>query len=252
MTAERIGTLMVWQGAGAIWRYLPLSPTPQRNEAGRANVTVMDAGGMVMLTIGARLQADEAELAAARKLIAGRAGLSEAQVDLRPAEASVTAASLRLIAPGHGETELATARPSNLPPYATAFSAMLQGDRAAAVKAALPAGRVVVRYEVALPRTLAASAGLSGPWDGTGSVEDALARGDLELRTARDAGASEALFQRVVDKAKAEAGSARPKPAADDVCAPGARRSATFAEVIETEIVEERLSLEAGIAGWMK
>jgi len=246
MTTQRIGSLLVWPETGALWRYLPLVPSPQRNEAGRPMVTVMEAGGMVMLTIGARLEASEPDLAAARKVLAAGRGLAEAAVDLRPGAVTVSGASLRLIAADKAETELAAARPSNLPPYSAAFSAMLQGDQAAAVKAALPAGRVVVRYAVALPRVLTAKAELAGPWDGAGTVEAALARGDLRLRTSADEGASAALLARVTAKAKAEAAS--PPLTASATCA---ARSATFVEATDSETMTETMNLEAGIAGWM-
>jgi hypothetical protein len=259
MTTERIGTLLVWPAGNGLWRYLPLMPSPQRNEAGQPNVTVIEAGGMVMLTIGARLQASEAELAAVRQAIARKAGLAPTAVDLRPGDASVSSASLRLIATDKSETQLAAARPSNMPPYAAAFSAMLQGDQALAVKAALPAGRVVVRYDVTLPGTRAATAELSGPWDGAGTVEAAIARGDLRLHTVAEDGASEALINRTVEKAKAEAASRSVSGAATTgfaapggACAPAATRAGTFVEVTQTEVVQDNLTLEAGIAGWMK
>ena len=245
MTTERIGPLMVWHEAGEVWRYLPLAPTPQRNEVGHANVTVMDVGGMVILTIGARLQADEADLAAARTALATRG-----PVDLRPASATVTAASLRLVAADKTEVELATARPSNLPPHSAAFSAMLQGDQAKAVKEALPAGRVIVRYSLALPRTLAAKVELSGLWDGLGPVDAALAVGDLGLRVTRDDGATDALVKRATERAKTEA--ATRLMASGGGCSPRATQSGTLVEVTETEVVQDSLTLEAGIAGWMK
>jgi hypothetical protein len=244
MTVEKIGTLLVWPESDNLWRYLPLAPVPQRNEAGRPMVTVMEAGGMVMLTIGARLEATEADLAAARKVIAAKTG--QAGVDLRPATAAVTAASLRLVATDKTETELAVARPSNLPPYTAAFSAMVQGDQAQAVKDALPAGRVIVRYQLGLPRKRAVTAELAGPWDGSGRVADALARGELRLRTMADDGASEALIKRAVDKVMAEA--AHPPLGQGGTCA---TRSATYVEATETETETEDMTLDAALAGWI-
>lgn len=256
MTAERFGPLLAWPDADTpgLWRYLPVAPSAQRNEAGRANVTVMEAGGMVMLTIGARLGAEEAELAAAKKAIAVKAGAAEASIDLRPATASVTAASLRLVAADGVETELAKARPSNLPPYSAAFSAMLQGDQAKAAKAALPAGRVIVRYDLILSRRREVTVELSGRWEGTGTVETALAKGELKLRTTAEAGVSEALVKKAVDRAKAEAAASILRVAAPTgaaICAPGATRTGTFVEVTESEAAEESLQLQAGIAGWI-
>jgi hypothetical protein len=244
MSVEKIGPLLVWPESDGIWRYLPLAPVPQRNEAGRPMVTVMEAGGMVMLTIGARLEATEADVVAARKMIAAKTG--QAVVDLRPASVAVTGASLRLVAADKTETELAAARPSNLPPYTAAFSAMLQGDQAKAVKEALPAGRVIVRYTLDLPRRRNVTAELAGPWDGTGSVKDALARGDLRLRTMADDGASATLIKRAVDKVMAEAD--RPPQAAGGTCS---TRSATYVEVTETETETEDLKLDAVLADWI-
>lgn len=256
MTPERFGSLLAWPDAETpgLWRYLPAAPSAQRNEVGRANVTVMEAGGMVILTIGARLGAEESELAVARKAIATKVGGAGAAIDLRPADASVTGASLRLLAADGTETELAKARPSNLPPYSAAFSAMLQGDQAKVVKEALPAGRVIVRYDLALSQRRVATAELSGRWEGSGTVDAALTRGELKLRTTAEAGASEALIKRVVEEAKTQAAASVMRLTATTgaaICAPGATRTGTFVEVTESEAAEESLQLQAGIAGWM-
>lgn len=239
MTGERIGNLLVW-GDGALWRYLPLVPVPQRSEAGRAMVTVIETGGMVMLTVGARLGAEEADLAQARAALATRAAAGDPRtVDLRPAEVQVDAASLVLRAADGAETDLATARPSPLPPHPAALSAMVQGDQAAAVKAALPAGRLIVRYAVTLPGLRRATAELAGTWDGR-PLGAALERGDLSLSTRADAGASPDLVRRAVDRVMAQA--ARSPPATAGPLA---------LSVTETEAVSEALRLEAGLADWI-
>ncbi len=248
---ERFGAVWAWPETGGAWRYLPCAPSPQRGDSGRANVTVMEAGGMVMLTVGARLAVDEAGLAAARGAIAARLKVAETAVDLRPAEALVTAASLRIAGGG----ELATARPSNLPPYSTAFSAMLSGDAAAAAKAALTAGRLIVRYEVSLSKRLVARATVRGDWTGEGSLDAALETARLVIRIEADDGASEALVARVMRRARQEAQDAASRTGREvntNNCSPDAVAAGLEIDVTDTEVVPQVLVLEGDVAGWIK
>jgi hypothetical protein len=246
MSGERIGSLLVWRESEALWRYLPLAPTPQRNEAGRANVTVMEAGEMVILTIGARLAADEAELATVSEILAKQVGHS---VDLGPADVTKIGASLRVRTKDDTVIELATAQPSNLPPHTAAFSAMVQGMLVNEVREALPQGRLIVRYCVGLPRTLTATAELSGPWDGLGSVDHALARGDLNLHLDSDEGASDALIKAATEAVKARAATGPPSSVPTDCSSEN--QTETVVAVSKTEVVESSLTLEAALADWM-
>jgi hypothetical protein len=258
MTTEpgmRFGAVWAWPATGGIWRYLPCAPSPQRGDSGRANVTVIEAGGMVMLTVGARLGVDEAELTAARRAIALHQNRPDAEVDLRPAEAVVTGATLRIVEASGDGRELAAARPSNLPPYAAAFSAMLTGDAAAAAKAAMEKGKLVVRYEVSLPKRVSVTAKLRGRWQGEGSVDDALEKAQLTIEMLVDDTASEALIAKVMQRARHEAEvlARRIIPAPNvNTCSPDTVATGIAAEVSETEVVQQVLSLQGDVAAWLK
>ena len=206
---------------------------------------------MLMLTVGARLAADETELAAARKAIAVLSKVAETAVILRPADATVTAASLRIAdAP---DMELATARPSNLPPYSAAFSAMLSGEASKAAKVALTAGRLVVRYEVSLPKQLTATAIVRGDWTGDGSLDEALETAKLAIEIRADDGASEALMARVLGRAREKAKTAASRlPRNKNSCSPGTAAAKIDIEVTETELVRQAFVLQGDVAGWLK
>jgi hypothetical protein len=96
---------------------------------------------------------------------------------------------------------------------------------------------------------LTATAELSGPWDGGGSVDDALARGDLTLRLHCDEGASDALIQAATEAVKARAATG-PPDSIPSGC-PGESHRETVISVSKTEVVPTSLSLEAPLAGWM-
>ncbi len=266
---ERFGTVWAWPETDGIWRCLPVAPSPQRNEAGRASMTVIEAGGMLMLTLGAEIAVSEADLARIQAEIAGKSGMDASLVKLKPAEITVTAASLVLTAADGTEVTLATARPSSFPPYPAAFTAMLQGEAALPLKDALKGtgGTVSVRYDVAWMITRAATAVIKGQWSGDGGLDAALDRAELAVVVTADDGASPDLIQKAVLRVKAQAGEmlARMQPPPATVTAspstgkgPRGAMSARVetidvdAATTETETVAQALRLQGDIADWVK
>lgn len=247
----RFGKVWAWPEADGIWRYLPCAPSPQRGDSGQANVTVIEAGGMLMLTVGARLGVDAADLTQAHKAIAAQQKVTEAAIQLRPAEATVTAASLRIVQPPGLDVELATAHPSNLPPYSAAFSAMLSGDAAAAAKVALDEGRLVVRLDLSLPKRLAATATVRGDWAGDGSLDEALKTAKLVITMQADDGASEALIAKALQRARHETVTAAARTGPILGAAGSAAKAGIEVKVTETEMVQQTLSLKGDVALWL-
>lgn len=255
---KRYGAIHAWPDPDApgVWRYLPRQPSPQRNDNGRAQVTAIDAAGMLMLTIGTSLAASDAEQSAAIAEIAAETQTPAAGIDLRPAEASVGGAALLLTIDGEPPVELATAKPSPLAPYPAAFSAMLQGDRAKQVNAAMRAGkgRLQVRYDVELAGTRAVTAKLSGDPSGVDDIETAIAAGKLLLTMLADPGASDRLKADARRRVGEQAAQLleRLSPADLGCHWAGAAKAATLdAEVTRSETVPIALRLEADVAGWL-
>ncbi|MGV8989552.1 MAG: hypothetical protein ACOH2H_25365 [Cypionkella sp.] len=293
LPGKRYGTLQAWPDPAAPpvvsgrWRYLPLSPAPQRDQAGRAQITAMEVGDMLMLTLGTGLSATPADLTAAQAAIAAELGLKPDQIDLRPADATATSAKLVLV-DGLTETEVAAARPSPVSPYPAAFSAMLTGDNAKAVKAAMQGqgGRLMVRYDLDLTRSRKATATLQGDWSATSkgdknNIDEALKAGDLTLTLTADEGASDALKEearkRAFDQAVQMMARMMPEPVAQPdikTAGPNTDPDADFAQplgnrtggagsqtrrtadldvsVTRTEAQTQPLHLESDVADWMK
>lgn len=264
LPGKHYGTLKVWRDPATpgLWRYLPDAPTAQRATSGRAQVTVMDVGDMLMLAVGAALAPSEADLATAKAGIAADAGGRPADIDLRPADLSVRGASLLLTVQGAAPVELASARPSALAPHSAAFSAMLQGDRAKQAKSAMKSGkgRLSVRYDIDLPATRAATAKLVGDPTGITDIEPAIESGQLTLSIQCDEGASQALQAEAREEVAREAAKLLARfdaPSRSDTPSESGserdQRAANLeAEVTRTEAAPIALSLEADITGWLK
>jgi hypothetical protein len=203
---KRYGALYAWPD-GDDWFYLPEAPSPQRTAEGRAQLTAVDTGGMLMITLGASLSASEQQLAEAQAAIAAELGRGAVPVRLRPASATPRAATLTFTPEGGAPVELARAHPSALPPYSAAFSAMLRGDQASEVSAAMKGGtgRLEIIYDLDLSTTRAVTARIEGDPGETEDVEAALAAGKLTLSIDADPGTSDRLKadarQRVIDEA---------------------------------------------------
>lgn len=264
LPGKTYGRLRAWPEPGAApatrWRYLPAAPSPQRTPAGTPQVTMIDAGGVLMLTVGATLGADEPALAAARAQIAAEAGLAPDAIELRPAEVGVPRAVLEFAPTTGPARQLAQAAPSPVPPYPAAFSAVLQGDAAAETKAALASGsgRVQVRYEVRLNADRKVTARVEGDWEDDGDVEFLLAQGRLALATEADAGVSDALVAAVRTEAvrAAQASIVRmssgPDPGAPVNRGPAAvSRHGVAASVTRSEPAAQALDLAADIGTWI-
>lgn len=194
MPGKRYGGIFAWPD-GPVWRYLPDAPVPQRSADGRAQLTAVEAGEMLMITLGTSLSASDAQLDEARAAIAAETKGKAETVDLRPAEALPKAATLTLTLTGKPAVQLARANPSPVPPYPAAFSAMLQGEQAKQANAALKSGsgRLDVTYEMDVAMSRSATARLAGKPGKARDLEAALADGDLTLSLEADEGASEAL-----------------------------------------------------------
>jgi hypothetical protein len=258
LPGKHYGTLNVWRDPATpgLWRYLPDAPTAQRAASGRAQVTVMDVGDMLMLTVGAALAPSEADLATAKAGIAAEAGAKPADIDLRPADLSVRGASLVLSVQGAAPVELASARPSALAPHSAAFSAMLQGDRAKQAKSAMKSGkgRLSVRYDIDLPATRAATARLSGDATGITDIEPAIESGQLTLSMQCDDGASAALQAEAREEVAREAAKLLARfDTAPEASSDRDHQAANLeAEVTRTEPAPIALSLEADVGRWLK
>ena len=245
------------------WRYLPHTPTPQRGDGGRVQITALEVGEMLMLTLGTSLSITEAERTATVAKIAAEIGVKPADVDLRPADASVGGAALTLTLDGAEPVELATAKPSPLAPFPAAFSAMLQGDRAKQANAALKEGRgrLGVRYDVVLNATRTAVAELRGDPRGVSDIEAAVGDGTLKLLLSGDADASDALRaevrRKVMDEASGQLARIAPNPSLlnlkpDYGTTTTTASAALDVHVTRSEPVSIPLRLEANVADWMK
>lgn len=260
LPGRRLSTLQVWpdEDEPLRWRYLPMQPRVQKAGSGRASFTLIDAGGMVMLTLGAELAPSEDALFIARDAVAKDLGVEPDKIDLRPAEATATAAELILIsAPGAGEKTIARARPSPLPPHPAAFSAMLAGDAGVELTSALAGGtgKLVVRYALTLPGQHAATATIRGDWADDEPIDAALDAARLHFDLTADAGASADLMARVTDLARAAAVEAALRMTEGKSVAQPDPRHATNAidvSVTRSERTDLPVQIEADIAALLK
>ena len=216
---KRYGAIYAWL-EGDSWFYLPAAASPQRGPNGRAQITAVEAGGMLMLTLGTSLSVSEQQLDEAKAAITAEAGVAAAPVQLRPADVRPVGAVLTFTPDGGTPVELARANPSALPPYSAAFSAMLRGDQATSVNAAMKGGtgKLEVVYNLNLSGVIAVTARLKGEPGASKDLETALAMGKLTLTLHADAGASDNLRADVRQKIIQEASrlfNTMPPPAAD-------------------------------------
>lgn len=265
LPGKRYGAIQAWPEAadpapGVRWRYLPFAPAPQRNPAGKPQVTMIDAGGVLMLTVGANLAADEPALAAARARIAADTGLSAQAIELRPAEIAIRRAVLELAPATGAPRQLALASPSPVAPYPSAFSAVLQGDAAAEAKAALASGdgRIRVRYEIDLPAERTVTARVEGEWTDEDDVDALLSSGKLAFAVEADAGASDRLVAATRAEAAKSAQEAIARMATGAVAgAPVHRgpaavsRRGVAASVTRSETAGRSLDLTADVEDWI-
>ena len=266
LPGKRYGAIQAWPEAadpapGVRWRYLPFAPAPQRNPAGKPQVTMIDAGGVLMLTVGANLAADEPALAAARAQIAAETGLAAQAIELRPAEIAIRRAVLELAPATGAPRQLALASPSPVAPYPSAFSAVLQGDAAAEAKAALASGdgRIRVRYEIDLPAERERDGPRRGRVDRRGRRRvPCSSSGKLAFAVEADAGASDRLVAATRAEAAKSAQEAIARMATGAVAgAPVHRgpaavsRRGVAASVTRSETAGRSLDLTADVEDWI-
>ena len=215
--------LQVWpdadvQEAGKpnVWRWMPGLPSAQQGPDGRAQISLMDTGQMVMLQLGAQWSAPQATLEGLSKHIANKLGVEVSGILLMPATLTITKAVVFAGSPDMRQ-EICTARPSNMLPFMTAFSAMLTGETSKAALAALSGTkeRLVLRYEGTVALSASADASLAGdlvaalPDIETPADDDAaraviaglVKTGTLKWSRSADAAASDALRTRTDDAA---------------------------------------------------
>ena len=260
LPGARYGTLQAWPEPNGStppkrWRYLPCEPSPQRTPAGTAQVTMIDASGVLMLTVGASLGADNAAVSAARDAIAAESGAETCAVELRPADLAVRRAVLELVSPGAPAKPLAQASPSPIAPYPAAFSAVLAGEAAEEARTALSSGsgRLQVRYEVELAADRAVTARIEGEWEQNADLDTLLAEGKLKLTVTADAGASEALISEARTEALRAAHASIAGRCSDSPDGHPARRhhSGIAATVTRTESAAQPVELTADVRSWI-
>jgi len=221
---ESTGDFRFWSEGGN-WFFLPERPSPLRRPDGRPQVGLIEGGGVAMLSVGAGLDPGPAAMERLREAVTRRTGDPAAAARLHPAPLMVRRAVLQL-RDGEGFAEVATARPSDTPPQAAAFSAVLREGQAANAKTAMAGerGHLRVLYAVELPHHRSAMARLTGelsghlPAEGLMSeaaagevIRCALASGDARWAEEADPGVSKALREaaRAAAMAEAVAGLAR-------------------------------------------
>ena len=247
-----------------VWRWLPGAPTAQPGPDGKAQMSLMDTGQMVMLQLGAQLSAPQTTLDGLSKQIAAKSGVDVSGILLMPATVTITKAAV-LAGPPDARQEVCTARPSNMVPFLTAFSAMLTGEMSKAVLAALGGTkeRMLLRYEGTVALVASADASLSGDLtqalpDIEAPADDAAARaviaglvksGSLKWSRSADAAASDALKTRTDDAALERATKLLRGLSADAALrAPDTANLAAAAHLSEPRTVAFRR--ESDIADW--
>lgn len=214
---SRFGPLQAWPDRedAQSWRFAPTVPRFQRTGDGHPQFSRLDVGGMIFLTVGITLAPTEAELGQARAAIARSTGLADAAPTLRPADVTITAATL-VLEGDKTPVVLASVKASPLAPWPAAFGASVPAEQAALLQSALDGhgGALAVICDVELAGRRTARATLSGPAPEAGRVEAALAAGTLTLALEADADASEELRtearRRVVERAETALGRQSP------------------------------------------
>ncbi len=266
LPGTRYGTLWAWPEPNASspakrWRYLPGEPSPQRTPAGTPQVTMIDASGVLMLTVGASLGADSAAVSAARAAIAAEGGVEACAVEMQPADLGIRRAVLELVSPSTPSKQLAQASPSPTAPYPAAFSAVLQGDAAHEARTALMSGngRLQVRYEVDLAATRTVTAHIEGDWERDADLDRLLSEGKLKLSVSADAGASAALIAEARAEVLRAAHASIAQMSSDSRCdapdhdGPATRhRNGVAATVTRSESVAQPVELVADVRNWVQ
>lgn len=125
-----------------VYRYVPLTPGPQRSSSGDVALTVISTEGFAMLQLGTQWAASDATLTTAQTQIAAQRGLPDASsIRLTPDLLRVERAVLWLHTAAGSTTELATSTTSQMPPYSAVFNVRLDAEQQARVLSALGGSR---------------------------------------------------------------------------------------------------------------
>jgi hypothetical protein len=209
----------------AAYYYLPLTPSPEVDAQGRPTLLTVPLGQGGFVQLGTRLEAQEKTLQALRAVLAARLALPGAgQVSLNPAPLTVRGADLE-VGDGTGKfTALAHSTTSGFPPYTALFHAQTDATQQAAVSAALNgrSGFLQVSYLLALQWPVHVEARLHGnarallaelvhasaeevrPALANELLDEALARGNVQLELEASEHAPDALVRRATDQARAQ------------------------------------------------
>lgn len=189
-----VGGIRVWQDASAAdtWCWLAGAPAPLVNAAGRSQADVIEAGGLLFVTVGAQWSVPAARLEALPREIAQRVeGVDSTSLKLVQAPAKVT--RVEVVHEHAGTTTvLATGRASGYGSNDASLALSLQGDQAAGFKDALSGnrGNLLLRYHIEVELACWARAALRGsvppaqsgepPADPEATIRDALSGGALQ------------------------------------------------------------------------
>lgn len=130
--------------------YTPKTPGIAPDANGRRQINLIAAGDGGFLQVTASWGLDGVRRDEIRDDLVRQTGADPSQIRLEPSQDSVREASL-LLGDGEGEFEtLKTSRSSGVPPFQSAFSAMLDGDQMSRARRALSGERgfLTVRYEI--------------------------------------------------------------------------------------------------------
>jgi hypothetical protein len=209
----------------AVWRYLPKAPNIQRGPDGRAQHSLIDAGGMVMLSFTTEFGMSEQQQNALRDAIVKAHApqdkdsrpLPKEKISLQAEAVSITQARLQLV-DGAKIKDLAKTSPSGYGLQTAAFMVSVAGPDADALKAAITGekGRLCVTYEGSRYEQRVAAAALKGKIediiDGDTApnsveeaervIEHALQEGFITLETSGDTDASEKLEKAALTKVR--------------------------------------------------
>jgi hypothetical protein len=129
---------------GATIFYIPATPIPELDPAGRPTLSVLKTALSTTLQLGAHFDLDAATFAALPAKIAAKVP-ALAAARLQPADMTVRKASVVLTDQAGVETELAAAVTSAFPPYAVVFAVTLTPAQAAETISAV-GGRLGVLF----------------------------------------------------------------------------------------------------------
>jgi hypothetical protein len=181
------------------WFVVPRTADIERDESGRPQLTMIDLGSSGYLIFTARWAASASDLDALKAELAASSGPEAAgRITLSFAPIRSPRCDVLLGDPGGAHEVIASSSTSGYPPFNAAFNIPVEGDRLAAVKAAMDGRRDVLRaeYRAELPAPTNATARFQSttgdflPWLRSGSrqadlrtlLEEAIRSGRAEIQ----------------------------------------------------------------------